>query len=122
MKKCYMCHEKLPLSKFHKSGSQQDGFQPYCKECHKAYIKKYMAEYKKTLQYQKYIKEYYQKNRAKIRKQQKECRSKNNKKVREKQTEWCSKNKGRISEYNKAYYQKNRKRISKQRKAARAAL
>lgn len=67
-----------------------------------------------------YCKEYYEKNRDRILKNQKKYRKKNRDKIREYDKEYMKKyyqeNKDRLMEYGKEYYQKNKEKRRKQNK------
>src|SRR5690606_3635204 len=43
-KYCPRCERDLPVTEF---GKRKDWVQPYCRECHRAYNRKYLREYRK---------------------------------------------------------------------------
>jgi hypothetical protein len=110
MKKCSKCNVEKELNEFPKSQSCKDGHVNQCKICRSEYYNKYNKEYreknkeyyiKKNREYKKnnkeHIKEYYKKN--------KEYYKEKNKQYREKNKEYYNK-------YNKEYREKQKEKLS----------
>ena len=49
MKRCSRCKEEKPLSEFYRNKNAKDGHTAACKNCNKAYSKRYYQENKETL-------------------------------------------------------------------------
>ena len=64
MKTCKRCSEKKSLSDFYGQKRNKDGLRPYCKECDKAQYRKYSQSAESRTEYHR---EYYQKNKLKLK-------------------------------------------------------
>jgi len=97
MKQCSKCKRTLSKSQFSKSSRQEDGLQPYCKDCAKEYDEKYRQKDKEKKR--AYDKKWCQKNRKKNIKKRIKYNEKNRKRDKEKKTmytkRWRKNNPGR---------------------------
>lgn len=102
-KKCCRCKAIKPINEFYKCSSTKDGYKGHCIDCSKVSNKLMYNNNKEN--YCAKAKEYYQRNRERI---------KSNEKVRVRK--WYSKNKEKKLLYWKEYYDKNRDKILESRK------
>ena len=84
------------------------------KENKKKYMKQYRNENKDRIREKD--KEHYEKNKDKIRERQKKYRDENKDRLNENSRKYRVENKDRLDEYIKEYYEKNKEKISKKRK------
>lgn len=75
---CVRCKIEKDINEFYKRKSRKDGFNPYCKECHKIYYEKNKERISEK------HKIYYGKNKENILKNKKIYRLNNNKEIRKK--------------------------------------
>lgn len=127
-KQCSKCNETKPIDDFHKSKSNKDGLNIYCKICKssldkqyrelnqdkiKQGKKKYYNENKESIAITK--KEYQQKNKESTKQYQKEYREKNKESLQQKQKEHRTLNQTKIKQSKKKYYEENKEKIKQYR-------
>ena len=66
-KTCTKCQQTKPVSSFHRSKRHANGLFPYCKECRRAYNKRYVTE--NAGYFQQYNKQYYEKHQEHLQTQ-----------------------------------------------------
>ena len=94
------------------------GHSKYCDKC-KSEVKKEItkkSKEKNRIKLNEYAKQYYAKNRERIREQQKQNNEKNREKILERRRQNYAKNREKIREYNKQYCIKNREKILERRR------
>lgn len=111
-KTCKKCGETKPLDYFHKGKRMKDGYRNECKECNKAYQKKWREE--NAEHHREYVSEYckrrYQENRAEKLDYQKKRYQENRAEKLEYQKRYYEENRLEILEQSKKYYQQNKER------------
>lgn len=115
MKICSKCNKKYPatIEYFYKASANKDGFNSWCKDCHKSYNKKYSKEYyqenkDKLLNYQK---EYYQENKESVLAYQKGYYEENRSEVLNRCNHYAKNHKNEKRQYDKIYRLKNKSKI-----------
>ncbi len=124
MKTCARCGEEKPLSEFHKNKKAKDGLQSFCKECrNKAERESYRKKEKRDRS--EYLKEYYEKNKEKIKARQRanwpERYAREKEQVLERSKAWVKDNRERVNERNRRW-RKNNPSSVKLSKSKRRAL
>lgn len=94
-KTCSKCKIEQPISNFSKNKCMKDGFCNWCKEC-----------------YKERNREYYKKNKEKIKKVHKKYYEQNKEKVKELQAEWYQRNKEMVQEKHRKYHREHREERS----------
>jgi len=110
-KVCTGCNKEKSLTEYYKDKSAKNGLRANCKECRKAYNKKYYQENKEYVKACR--KKYYQENLEKEKAYKKKWREENKEKERARSKKWREEN----SEYDKAYKKKYREENQEQIKA-----
>lgn len=102
MRKCKVCGEVKPITDYYKHG---DYYDTKCKECAKAYTRKYNAEHNDERK--AYKKKYYAENRERIDAEHHKWIDENRDKHNEYTRNWQRRNKEMVYEYTKQYRKNN---------------
>jgi len=106
MKNCSKCKINKDDFLFYKNESKTDGLATECKECNKAYYKKYYENNKEQIT--KQCNEYYYDNKEQVSLQNKEYQKSNKEEIAAYKKEYFIKNKKRINEYKKKFIKNKR--------------
>ena len=74
MKTCYICGENKDLTNFHKKSSSKDGYEHYCKLCHKDYNRQHYKQNKSKIVKQIRVRQKRQSESFKLWKRTLSCR------------------------------------------------
>jgi len=96
MKVCKKCNKNLHTHLFYKDKKYKDGYNSWCKNCHKEYSNKK-----------------YQKNKDHIVRKNKEYYENNKEIIKNRRSAYYYNNKNSLAEMSKAYYRKNKETIRK---------
>jgi hypothetical protein len=110
-KVCTKCNKEKNLTEYHKEGN---GHRPDCKECRKAYKKKYYQENSEKVKARH--KKYYQENLEKVRARVKKYREENSEEIKAYSKKYREDNPEKVKARKKKYYQENLEKVKAYKK------
>lgn len=113
-KSCTVCGEFKDLNNFNKSAKHSYGKSPSCKECESKRQREYYSKNKDKVKEKHH--QYYQKNRDKVLQRTGNYRKEHREYYLLLQKNWRENNQERITEYNKEHYEKHKKHYKRVRR------